>query len=535
MIKRAILFLSAIIISCSASVKADVLTLTRVSGNTINIDGKVLKAGDSFNDGASINWTNNSQMIEAKNKATGGIFRFSARQFNTKKGVKSVKDFFLRTNKASSRNSLGADVCFVPSSTKSSFPDKRIALVIANTNYTNLTSLRNPIYDAQNISDALSKLGFDVYEGYDCDYTDMVSALNNFAAKSKDYDVALFYYSGHGIQEGGHNYLVPVSANLEFKSSLDRCIDAYDVLERMENSGAKSRIVCLDACRDVKTSWTRSASRGLTTMEGAPGTAIVCSTRSGQVALDGETDNSPFAASFINALAEKGKNFSELMSNVGKATYQATDSKQCPIVSGMLLDDFVFNPTGAQITPVSAKAATAAAPATTVAKASPAASTAVATTTAAATSAPKAVVASNVSVQCDVPDFQVRVSPGKRIGNNVWVDVVFVNGGPKSKTFGFCGKEPCAGYDDYMTAAWDDNGDSYELDRGGIFVLKGDERMYNLEITAPSGVPVKYRLKINDVPASVRSFPMLSIAFRGLMPGESYGQAVVKVRNLPVQ
>lgn len=526
------LLLSIMLLGSVLSVNADILTLTRITGNSINIGGKTLKTGDSFSDDATINWANSNQKIEAKNKATGGIYRFSALQFNSKKGVKSVKDFFLRTNKASSRNSLGADILFLPSPYKSSFSDKRIALVIANTNYSNLTTLRNPLYDGEKIVSALLKLGFDVYEGFDSDYTDMASALNQFAAKAKDYDVALFYYSGHGIQDGGHNYLLPVSANLEFKSGLDRCIDAYDVLERMENSGVKSRIVCLDACRDVKTSWTRSTSRGLTTMEGAPGTAIVCSTRSGQVAYDGETDNSPFAASFINALSEKGKNFSELMSAVGKATYQATDSKQCPIVSGMLLDDFVFNPTGEQIQQVQAKAASPAAHATTVAKSRPtSAANVAASSTASTVKAP----VSNVVVQCDVPDFQLKVSPAKRVGKNVWVDIVFMNNCPKSKTFGFCGKEPCAGYDDYMTAAWDDNGNSYELDRGGIFVLKGDERMYNLEITVPSGVPVKYRLKINEVPSDVHSFPMLSLAFRGLMPGESYGQAVMKVRNLPVQ
>jgi uncharacterized caspase-like protein len=29
----------------------------------------------------------------------------------------------------------------------------------------------------------------------------------------KNSDLALFYYSGHGIQAGGFNYIVPVDAN----------------------------------------------------------------------------------------------------------------------------------------------------------------------------------------------------------------------------------------------------------------------------------------------------------------------------------
>lgn len=573
---RLIAVFVALIAAVSMQVMADQLTLTRVSGGSVNIGGKMLKAGDTFNDASAIKWTDSNQKIEAKNRQTGGIYRFSAKQFASKNGISSVKDFFLRVNKASTRNIGTTDVKFTPSGVSSSFPEKRIALIIANTNYTNITSLRNPIYDGESIAESLGKLGFDVIEGYDCDYTDMVSALNQFASKSKDYDVAMFYYSGHGIQEDGHNYLVPVSANLEFKSELARCIDAYDVLERMENSGAKSRIVCLDACRDVKTSWTRSASRGLTTMEGAPGTAIVCSTRSGQVALDGDTDNSPFAASFINALNEKGRNFSDMMNRVGQATYQATAAKQCPIVSGMLLEDFVFNPSGTQIAQVRAKASAPAAGNhrmsdnagavpnrnnsgqtstmqkktynsnytlddlvayhggnknnSEVSSSRPAAQPAEQSSSQPARSAGPRLI----PVKHSVPGYDIRISEGRRVGRNVWIDVIFTNNNNKSDSFGFCGKEPCAGYDDYLTGAWDEYGDSYMMQGGDITVMKGNEMLYK-DIVTPSGVPVKYSLLIKNVPENVSMLTMLSMAFRGLMPGEYYGQALMKVRNVPIR
>lgn len=526
--KFSLLLLSAILMLPFAA-NADKLKITRLTGNTVSIGGKNLKPGDVFDDSETIKWSSPGQQLEAKNTATGGIYHLSARQFTSKKGVSSVKDFFLRVNKASTRKAEGADLSFTPSSQASKFPERRIALIIANTNYTNISSLRNPMYDAEALASSLDKLGFDIFEAYDCDYTDMTSALNAFAQKAKGYDVALFYYSGHGLQENNHNYLIPVTANLEFKSELSRCLDAYDVLERIENSGVENRIVCLDACRDVKTSWSRSAAAGLTTMEGNPGTAIICSTRSGQVALDGEADNSPFTSAFVNALGEKGRGFSDLMSRVVKNTYESTSHRQCPIVNGTLLSDFVFNPSGEAIAKLNSQAAVA----TT-------ASSSTSPTSAPRQSQTSQAAASNrvqpevpVYVDCDVPDLRIGVSVAKRVGKYVYVDVIFNNDSGQSMKAGFVGKEPCAGFDDYITCAWDDNGNDYMMEQGKIIALKGNDRIYN-PITIPAGVPVKVRLRIGEFDATATSIPLLTLAFRDLMPGESYGQALIRIRNLPL-
>ncbi len=511
------LILFAVCLS-ALSLFADKLTITRITGNTVNIGGKNLKVGSTFEDSEPVVWSSDNQRFEAKNVKNGAIYRFSAKQFASKKGVSSVKDFFMRINKASTRHAGAADFNFSPHVTATKYPDKRIALLIGNTNYTEISSLRNPVYDVETMSDALRSLGFDVIEAYDCDYADMTSALNSFASKAKDYDVAFFYYSGHGLQEGGHNYLIPVNANLEYKSELTRCLDAYDVIDRMENSGVDTRIICLDACRDVKTSWTRSSAHGLTTMEGSPGTAIICSTRSGQVALDGDTDNSPFATSMINAMAESGKGFSEMMSDVVKLTYASTDKRQCPIVNGTLLSEFVFNPNGAQINKLMASASKkhVAAPSEPAVSSKP------------AYTAP--------SAECSYDGVSVRIQSPRRSGNKLLVDIVITNKTSQSMSGGFCGKEPCFGFDDYMIAAWDDQGNEYAYEGNHkIKLFKGTDRMWNLDINLPPEVPVKYTLCIEDVPSSVVSLPLLTISFRGLDPYQSYGQTLVKARNLPIQ
>lgn len=538
--KLVIILLLACVMSLSASA-ADKLTITRLTDDKVSIGGRQLKVGDSFDEGDAIRWANPSQQMEAKNTRTGNIYRFSARQFASKKGVSSVRDFFLRVNKASTRKAEGADMAFTASPEAAKFPEKRVVLLIGNSNYSNISSLRNPMYDAEALAESLGKLGFDVYEAYDCDYNDMISALNTFAAKAGSYDVAMFYYSGHGLQEDGRNYLIPVTANLEFKSELTRCLDAYDVLERIENSGVETRIVCLDACRDVKTSWTRSAAAGLTTMEGNPGTAVICSTRSGQVALDGDSDNSPFTTAFVNALSDRGRGFSDMMSRVVKSTYDITERRQCPIVNGTLLSDFVFNPVGTALRTLTSVASAAVSNSASAYTASaqtqpayqqPIYQQPIYQQPVAQQPAPVAVPA--IIVENDVPNLTVSVSPARRVGKNVFVDIVFVNMGSKAMKCSFVDKEPCFGFDDYVTTAWDFNGDAYEMKGGGMTLMKGEERLWDAP-ALPSGVPVKVSLMIHNVPRHVNMFAMLSMAFRNMMPGESYGQALMRVRNLPIQ
>ena len=157
-LKHAII-LAVVFIMPLAAVCADKLTITRLTGSKVLIGGRQLKAGDSFDEGDAISWASATQQMEAKNTRTGNIYRFSARQFASKKGISSVRDFFLRVNKASTRKAEGADLAFTASPEASKFPEKRVALLIGNSNYTNISSLRNPMYDAEALSEALGKIG----------------------------------------------------------------------------------------------------------------------------------------------------------------------------------------------------------------------------------------------------------------------------------------------------------------------------------------------------------------------------------------
>jgi uncharacterized caspase-like protein len=70
-----------------------------------------------------------------------------------------------------------------------------------------------------------------------------------FARAAREADVALFYYSGHAMQFGGVNYLMPVDAKLSDEADLRRMARVDDILADLQQA-KNLRILVLDACRD---------------------------------------------------------------------------------------------------------------------------------------------------------------------------------------------------------------------------------------------------------------------------------------------
>jgi hypothetical protein len=131
--------------------------------------------------------------------------------------------------------------------------EKRVALVIGNSNYRFVPSLANPANDARLMAGTLSELGFTlVGDGalVDLDKAAMDDALRGFGTQLQGADVGLFYYAGHGLQVRGTNYLVPTGANPVRETDVDFELDSLSlVLRQMEDSGARLNLVMLDACR----------------------------------------------------------------------------------------------------------------------------------------------------------------------------------------------------------------------------------------------------------------------------------------------
>lgn len=228
------------------------------------------------------------------------------------------------------------------------FNDKRIAFVVGNSHYSNSEmNLTNPENDAKDVAEKLKELGFEVVLKLDATLETMDKELSSFKEKAKDYDVAMFYYAGHGIQNKGVNYIIPTNIeNLAEDNLKYKCVNMERVLDVMEDSQCKLKIVILDACRNdpVSRKWHRSAgTRGLSIMNAPTGTIISFSTSPGSTALDGTGRNSPYTQAFLNTLDMPNLDVFHFFQKVGASVLDMTQKAQNPWLSVSFTGDFYFN------------------------------------------------------------------------------------------------------------------------------------------------------------------------------------------------
>src|SRR5882672_8732911 len=142
-------------------------------------------------------------------------------------------------------------VAILATTAVSAFAEKRVALVIGNSAYKNVAQLQNPANDAAVVAEMFKSAGFDTVESrLNLTVSELRKALREFGNKSRDADVAVVYYAGHGIELDGTNYLIPVDATLETDADvLDETLSLDRVLFAVEPA-RQLRLVILDACRD---------------------------------------------------------------------------------------------------------------------------------------------------------------------------------------------------------------------------------------------------------------------------------------------
>ena len=224
----------------------------------------------------------------------------------------------------------------------------RTALVIGNGAYTNLSALANPGNDARDMASSLTALGFDVQLLVDASHESIEEAVLDFGDKlHKGGGVGLFYYAGHGVQDQGRNYLIPVEANIRRATQLKRkAVDVGWVLDEMAAANNGLNMVILDACRDNPFAEFRSADRGLAKMEGPKGTFIAYATAPGDVAADGEGRNGLFTKHLLSAMQQPDQPVELAFKDVVKAVSDESRGRQTPFITSSLTGDFYFNPVG---------------------------------------------------------------------------------------------------------------------------------------------------------------------------------------------
>jgi|GEM_PF-3119866 len=230
----------------------------------------------------------------------------------------------------------------------SSDSGSRIALVIGNASYSS-APLRNPINDVRAIASALKKVGFQVTKVENASLQSMDDAVRRFGKKARKSDVALVYYSGHGLQLKGSNFLQPIGADIRREQDIRfKAYNSDQILAELEDGSQRVNIVILDACRNNPLSRSfRSASKGLAQPNFQPvGTIIAFSTAPGSVAYDGKGENSPYTSELYNAILEPGLKIEDVFKKVRvgvMAMTQSNASLQIPWENSSLVGDFYFS------------------------------------------------------------------------------------------------------------------------------------------------------------------------------------------------
>ncbi len=214
--------------------------------------------------------------------------------------------------------------------------EKRIALVIGNSNYQDkLANLKNTKNDASGLAQALKTLGFYVFEEYDLTKKEMKTVIQNFGSCLKaTKGIGLFYYSGHGMQFHGENYLIPVDGSDALDSKPEdflkqNIVSAEEILKVMEDAKNDANIIIIDACRNnpLKSKGKSIPYKdGLAESKAPSGSIIAYAAASGKVAYDG----GDYAQHLIKEISKPKVLITTVFDNVRTNVRDATGEKQEP-------------------------------------------------------------------------------------------------------------------------------------------------------------------------------------------------------------
>ncbi|HEY6259624.1 MAG TPA: caspase family protein [Xanthobacteraceae bacterium] len=231
--------------------------------------------------------------------------------------------------------------------------EKRVALVIGNSQYTNQSNkLPNPQNDAHDLAEVLRVLGFEVLQTIDADKRGFDLALQQFARLATDADAALFFYAGHAMQYQGKNYLMPVDAELQDEIGLAYQMVKLEDVQFAMNRAKGVKIMILDACRNnpvaerfVRSVLTRDfgSARGLARVDKTEGMVVAYATAANEVAEDGNSRNSPYTSALLKRLQEAGLEVEVMFRRVAQDVNAQTNGRQRPEILVSLLSEYYLN------------------------------------------------------------------------------------------------------------------------------------------------------------------------------------------------
>lgn len=224
--------------------------------------------------------------------------------------------------------------------------ERRLALVIGNKEYQYVSRLSNPTNDADDMAAALKSLGFEVILRKDLTEKELTRTIDDFGNRLRQYDVGLFYYSGHGVQDRGENYLVPVDAQVKASSEIEyTCVKLGRTMAKMEGANLKVSLAFIDACRDSPFPATTKSSlaKGLSIPNNPPGSFVAFSTRAGSTADDNqEGRNGLFTSELLRHLTIPNLGVRDILDRTTQGVSARSNRNQIPGRYDELTGDFKF-------------------------------------------------------------------------------------------------------------------------------------------------------------------------------------------------
>ena len=231
---------------------------------------------------------------------------------------------------------------------------KRVALVIGNDNYFQVSRLEKAGNDADSMAREFEAAGFEVKKHRDLTYKQMVSAFEAFYDRIKPGDEVAVFYAGHGVQTERGSHLLPTDIEGETQSQIEKI--SYSVnglLEELDRVKPLFSLIIVDACRDNPLrSRGRSigVSRGLSAPDAAKGQMVVFSAGRNQKALDSLSDkdtnpNGVFTREFIARMRRPGVSVEALALEVKSAVEQLASTvnhEQRPLIVNESTGNFYF-------------------------------------------------------------------------------------------------------------------------------------------------------------------------------------------------
>jgi len=230
--------------------------------------------------------------------------------------------------------------------------ERRVALIIGNSQYSTMGVLSNAKNDAVDMSNALKKLGFEVISGTDLSKKQMREKIQLFDESlkrgDKDNTIGLFYYAGHGLEVDGANYLVPVDADMQYQEdALDEGISLNIITSRMKYTKNRMNIVVLDACRNnpfPKRDRALSSGGWGAISNLASGMFIAYGTSPGRKAADsdGNGRNGLFTKHILENIKKPGKTLEQVFKSTRAGVLDDSNGRQITWQNNATTGDFYF-------------------------------------------------------------------------------------------------------------------------------------------------------------------------------------------------